>query len=339
MKRVLLWRRKGATSGRPTRGTWSGPSTWRLRARHHRAQPLGRLRAGDDRRRGSTPGPPSPGRRPRRGGGPRGRRRRRPGATLYSTLEPCAHHGRTPPCTDAIVAAGVARVVIGVADPDPQVAGPGGRQLRRPGSRSTEGVLAERSASSWPRTSSTGGPAGPGWCSSWRPPSTAARPHPTARAGGSPVTTPAGTPTACGPAPTPCWWGPGPCGPTTPSSRPPRPAAGPPAAAGGAGPAPDGRPGAPGGGAGWRPRRGPRRAGRARRAPGAGGGGGRGGPRLPRRRAGRPLRRLPGPGPFRRGRRAGHVRRARGPSIEQFWRGRLVSVERLGDDLRVEVAA
>ncbi|MGD0380246.1 MAG: bifunctional diaminohydroxyphosphoribosylaminopyrimidine deaminase/5-amino-6-(5-phosphoribosylamino)uracil reductase RibD [Acidimicrobiales bacterium] len=47
------------------------------------------------------------------------------GSTLYSTLEPCAHHGRTPPCTGAILAAGVARVVVGVLDPDPQVAGRG----------------------------------------------------------------------------------------------------------------------------------------------------------------------------------------------------------------------
>ena len=47
------------------------------------------------------------------------------GATLFTTLEPCAHHGRTPPCTDAIIAAGVARVVIAVEDPDPQVAGKG----------------------------------------------------------------------------------------------------------------------------------------------------------------------------------------------------------------------
>ncbi len=46
--------------------------------------------------------------------------RRRRGATLFVTLEPCAHHGRTPPCTDAIMAAGVAEVVAAVEDPDPQ---------------------------------------------------------------------------------------------------------------------------------------------------------------------------------------------------------------------------
>ena len=55
------------------------------------------------------------------------------GATVYTTLEPCSHHGRTPPCTDALVAAGVSRVVSALADPDPQVSGDGFAQLRDAG--------------------------------------------------------------------------------------------------------------------------------------------------------------------------------------------------------------
>ena len=55
------------------------------------------------------------------------------GATLVVTLEPCAHHGRTPPCVDAIIDAGVARVVVGIEDPDPNVSGKGIARLREAG--------------------------------------------------------------------------------------------------------------------------------------------------------------------------------------------------------------
>lgn len=64
------------------------------------------------------------------------------GATLYATLEPCSHQGRTPPCADAIVAAGLARVVAAVSDPNPQVAGSGLAALRAAGIDCEEGVLA-----------------------------------------------------------------------------------------------------------------------------------------------------------------------------------------------------
>lgn len=68
------------------------------------------------------------------------------GATVYVTLEPCSHHGRTPPCADALVAAGVARVVVGIEDPDPRVRGRGLRRLREAGIEVTEGVLASEVA-------------------------------------------------------------------------------------------------------------------------------------------------------------------------------------------------
>jgi diaminohydroxyphosphoribosylaminopyrimidine deaminase/5-amino-6-(5-phosphoribosylamino)uracil reductase len=65
------------------------------------------------------------------------------GATLYATLEPCAHTGRTPPCVDAIVDAGVARVVVGLEDPDERVRGAGIRALRAAGITVDVGVCAE----------------------------------------------------------------------------------------------------------------------------------------------------------------------------------------------------
>ncbi len=63
------------------------------------------------------------------------------GATAYVTLEPCCHHGRTPPCADALVAAGVVRVVVAVQDPNPKVAGQGVAQLRAAGIEVVSGLM------------------------------------------------------------------------------------------------------------------------------------------------------------------------------------------------------
>lgn len=63
------------------------------------------------------------------------------GATIYVTLEPCCHHGKNPPCTEALIQAKVARVVVGSADPNPLVAGKGINQLREAGIQVEEGCL------------------------------------------------------------------------------------------------------------------------------------------------------------------------------------------------------
>ena len=68
------------------------------------------------------------------------------GATAYVSLEPCAHHGETPPCAEALVSAGVARVVCAVEDSDPRVAGQGFAVLRGAGIEVTTGVLRDQAA-------------------------------------------------------------------------------------------------------------------------------------------------------------------------------------------------
>jgi diaminohydroxyphosphoribosylaminopyrimidine deaminase/5-amino-6-(5-phosphoribosylamino)uracil reductase len=68
------------------------------------------------------------------------------GATLYVTLEPCSHHGRTPPCVDAVIASGIARVVVALTDPDPRVSGRGARLLREHGIAVETGILEAEAA-------------------------------------------------------------------------------------------------------------------------------------------------------------------------------------------------
>src|SRR6201995_2321676 len=68
------------------------------------------------------------------------------GATLYVTLEPCSHFGKSPPCADAIIAAGISRVVAAIEDPNPEVAGKGHARLRSAGITVDVGLYAEEAA-------------------------------------------------------------------------------------------------------------------------------------------------------------------------------------------------
>jgi diaminohydroxyphosphoribosylaminopyrimidine deaminase / 5-amino-6-(5-phosphoribosylamino)uracil reductase len=68
------------------------------------------------------------------------------GATAYVTLEPCSHHGRTPPCVDALIAARLARVIFALEDPNPRVSGRGAETLRRAGIVVESGLLATEAA-------------------------------------------------------------------------------------------------------------------------------------------------------------------------------------------------
>ena len=90
------------------------------------------------------------------------------GATLYVTLEPCSHHGKTPPCADAIIRAGIARVVSALDDPNPEVAGQGHARCANAASRSRSGWAPTRRGAPTPATSGACARAGRRCCSSSR---------------------------------------------------------------------------------------------------------------------------------------------------------------------------
>ncbi|MEZ5178879.1 MAG: bifunctional diaminohydroxyphosphoribosylaminopyrimidine deaminase/5-amino-6-(5-phosphoribosylamino)uracil reductase RibD [Acidimicrobiales bacterium] len=120
--RVVLLRAAPVDERNPRarlRGHGAGGHPRRRGARGHLAQPLGGLRDRGGRRPGLRRRHRAARRRPRGGRGAASRRRAARGGTAWVTLEPCSHTGRTGPCADALVEAGVARVVVALEDPDP----------------------------------------------------------------------------------------------------------------------------------------------------------------------------------------------------------------------------
>ena len=134
------------------------------------------------------------------------------GATMVVTLEPCCHVGRTGPCVDAIIEAGITRVVVGVARPRPSRGGTWGERDCVP--RVSTWKWASRSrrcARSWRRTSGTGSRGDPTWCSRSPRPSTASSRWPTDRASGSLARRRDATRTCCVRRARPSWSGRIPC--------------------------------------------------------------------------------------------------------------------------------